>query len=224
MIVLSSPSSSDTSTDNFLSPIQETPTVIMADLRRRSSAVASIRRMASEVLAEGYEADAFALQQHRESLEQHFMRFSTAHDALIVAAEDSEIDAHEALWLEIEPLYNQAMAHLRRLHESDGSESVRSRRCEGKLEPLAVAKFDGSLHNWLAFRDSFETLVHTADFSEAYKLGRLRDAVAGEAGSLVGGTYSGGYKEVWAALVERYDRPRHLAGIHITSFLGISPA
>lgn len=95
---------------------------------------------------------------------------------------------------------------------------------EGKLEPLAVAKFDGALHNWLAFKDSFETLIHKQEFSEAYKLGRLREAVGGEAARLVGGTYSGGYQEVWKALTERYDRPRHLAGIHISAFLGMPQA
>lgn len=212
----------------------------MAELNRRTSAVASIRRISTEILVEAYTGDVYALQQQQTSLQAHFARFSAAHDILIgVADTDAVITEHNRLWIDIETLYNEAMAKLHRLSapllhplpraDADDFGSVHSQQqvrplVEGKLEPLAVAKFDGALHHWLAFKDSFETLVHNQEFSEAYKLGRLREAVGGEAARLVGGTYSGGYQEVWRALTERYDRPRHLAGIHISAFLGMPQA
>lgn len=214
---------------------------VMAELNRRTSAVASLRRISTEVLAEAYAGDVYVLQQQQTSLQSHFERFVSAHDDLIAVAEtDAVSKEHNQLWTEIETLYNQSMAKLCRLVDAHvpvsqpqleigGAASVHSHQSvrplvEGKLEPLAVAKFDGALCNWLAFKDSFETLIHKQEFSEAYKLGRLREAVGGEAARLVGGTYSGGYQEVWKALTERYDRPRHLAGIHISAFLSLPQA
>lgn len=92
-----------------------------------------------------------------------------------------------------------------------------------KLYPLAIPEFDGSLHKWLAFKDTFETLVHNQDFPEAYKLGKLRQAIKAEAVPLVGGLYSGGYEEVWTALKARYDRKKPLVEIHVARFVNLEP-
>lgn len=159
---------------------------IMADLNRRTSAVASIRRISTEILDEAYTGDVYVLQQQQASLQSHFERFLAAHDALIAVADTRDVTAeHDRLWSEVEPLFNQAMAKLLRLcapllqpvprSETDDSESTRSQQqqrpvVEGKLEPLAVAKFDGALHNWLAFKDSFETLIHNQDLPKRINL------------------------------------------------------
>lgn len=88
------------------------------------------------------------------------------------------------------------------------------------LDPLTVAKFNGSLENWLAFKDSLETLIPSQELPETYKLTKLCEAtINGDARDLIGGTYTGSYQEVWEALKRRYDQPRHLASIHIACLL-----
>ncbi|XP_017490531.1 PREDICTED: uncharacterized protein LOC108378738 [Rhagoletis zephyria] len=78
--------------------------------------------------------------------------------------------------------------------------------------------------NWLAFKDAFETLVQRSSYPEAYKLGKLRQAVSASSVPLVGGIYSGGYEEVWKALKERYDNRKQLAEIHVSRFLNLKVA
>lgn len=206
----------------------------MAELNRRTSAATAIRRIAAAVGAEGYNADQFVLAQELQSLHNHFERFTVAHDALVGAAQAAELDTHDTLWDTIEVLYNGAMATLRRLQaalipENEDLGSVHTIRTnfastEVKLDPLKIPDFDGTVGNWLAFKDAFETLVHGNEYPEAYKLGKLRGAVRGDAVALVGGTYSGGYEEVWAALKKRYDNPKQLADIHVSRLLNLPQA
>lgn len=63
--------------------------------------------------------------------------------------------------------------------------------------------------------------MHSQDFSEAYKLGKLCEAVQGDAVALVGGMYTGGYEEVWKALKTRYDSPKQLAEIYVSRFISL---
>lgn len=206
----------------------------MAELNRRTAVVNAIRRIAAAVLADGYDGDVFAVAQEMRGIDAHFERFSTIQDTLIGAAtEAGELEAHEGLGQEIETIYKRAMAALHRRHSElvrveepigDASSVAMSRSntmAEFRLDPLAVPKFDGTLKNWLAFKDAFETLVHDRELPEAYKLGKLREAVKGDAIQLVGGMYSGGYADVWKALTDRYDNPKQLADIHVARFIGL---
>ncbi|XP_036346636.1 uncharacterized protein LOC118755952 [Rhagoletis pomonella] len=126
-------------------------------------------------------------------------------------------------------MYNELCASLLRLRrvQVNPGDSVIQRKgdspIELKLEPLNIPTFDGALHNWLTFKDAFETLVHNRDLPPAYKLGKLRQAVPSASVPLVGGLYSGGYKELWRALNERYDNPKQLAEVHVARFLNLAP-
>lgn len=86
---------------------------------------------------------------------------------------------------------------------------------------MVISKFDGALHNWLAFKDAFTTLVDNVDYSEAYKLGKLRQTVSVEAVPLIGGLYTGGYTEVWKAICDRYASSKQSAEIHVSRFLNM---
>lgn len=237
---MSEPNLDDTSPPNsWYEAVQEADdldeAIRMADLNRRTTAANAIRRIAAAVQADGYNGDQFVLAQELQSLQLHFERFTLAHDGLLNVAADGELGAHAELWDTIEPLYNVAVATLRRLQaahipEHDGDEmSVHTLRsiaapAEVKLDPLKIPNFDGTLGNWLAFKDAFETLVNQHEYPEPYKLGKLRSAVGGDAVALVGGLYSGGYAEVWEALKKRYDNPKQLADIHVSRLLHLAPA
>lgn len=213
---------------------KDTNTHTMSELNKRASIVASLRRIATKVLAEDYATDIFEMQQHMNVLQMHFERFLPIHDELTSnSKDDAEVQLHTELYDQTEELYNKAIAGLQRLiaeverqkvdrdEDNASALSMQPAAMELKLDPLSVPKFDGTLKNWLAFKDAFETLVHNRELPEAYKLGKLREAVKGDAVQLVGGMYSGGYAEVWRALTDRYDNPKQLADIHVARFIGL---
>lgn len=221
-----------TSGDDSDKDRKDPPPKIMAELNRRTGIVSSIRRVTAEVLADAYAGDSFVLQQASTTLQSHFDRLIPVHDTLVAQSMDeAEINTHMELFNQTEDLFNQTMVKLQRMaiaaepeHGDDGDASVHTQRPMAmnlKLDPLSVPKFDGTLRNWLAFKDAFETLVHKQDYPEAYKLGKLRESVQGDAVALVGGMYSGGYTEVWRTLTDRYDSPKQLADIHVSRFIGL---
>ncbi|XP_036347202.1 uncharacterized protein LOC118756550 [Rhagoletis pomonella] len=91
-----------------------------------------------------------------------------------------------------------------------------------RLDPISIPIFDGSPANWLVFKDMFETLVHNrTDLDPTYKLGKLRQYVKSDNVPLIGGLYTGGYEEVWAALRRRFDNPRILSETHVQRLLDL---
>ncbi|XP_054734809.1 uncharacterized protein LOC129242278 [Anastrepha obliqua] len=199
----------------------------MAELNSRASAIKAIKRIHDRV--SGFQQgafDEFHLQQELKSLSAHYARFVTNHELLVGNAANAELEAHEKLWEEVEGIYNNACTHLNRaiMGAKPSQSAVMSvRECEVKLEPLAIPTFDGTMQNWLAFKDVFELLVHNTDYPEAYKLGKLRQAVSASAVPLVGSVYSGGYADLWKALKERFDNRRQLAETHVSRSLNIKP-
>nr|XP_036217642.1 uncharacterized protein LOC118680698 [Bactrocera oleae] len=210
----------------------------MAELNWRSSAVKAIKRIharVSEGVMEGH--DVFHFQQELKSLESHFERFMENHNRLVGGATSSEIGSHDALLESVEELYTAACSRLNRLIASsrvesnvaDGAHNCPTTSLDGhlvdlKLDPLAIPLFDGDMCKWLAFKDAFETLVHNSAYPEAFKLGKLRQAVNAATVPLIGGIYSGGYQEVWKALKDRYDNKKQLAEIHVSRFLNLKTA
>ncbi|XP_053960640.1 uncharacterized protein LOC128864903 [Anastrepha ludens] len=199
----------------------------MAELNLRASAIKAIKRIHDRV--SGFQQgafDEFHLEQELKSLSAHYARFVTNHDLLMGNAANAELEAHEKLWEEVEGIYNNACTHLNRAimgAKPSQSAVMPVRECEVKLEPLAIPTFDGTMQNWLAFKDVFELLVHNTDYPEGYKLGKLRQAISASAVPLVGSVYSGGYADLWKALKERFDNRRQLAETHVSRLLNIKP-
>ncbi|XP_054083409.1 uncharacterized protein LOC128920346 [Zeugodacus cucurbitae] len=179
----------------------------------------------------------FHLQQELRSVETHFERFVENHNHLVGGATPTEMGSHDALWETVEELYKEVCSKLNRLISSskvesnvtDGARDCPISSLDGhlvdlKLDPLAIPSFDGDMCKWLAFKDAFETLVHHSAYPEAFKLGKLRQAVNVASVPLIGGIYSGGYQEVWNALKERYDNKKQLAELHVSRFLNLKAA
>ncbi|XP_017484722.1 PREDICTED: uncharacterized protein LOC108373356 [Rhagoletis zephyria] len=210
----------------------------MAELNLLASAVKAIKRIHARVRDGGDDGrDVFQLQQELKSIETHFGRFVDNHNHLVGEAAPSERVTHDSLWETVEELYGEACSTLHRLiatstvdsNASEGARNVPTTTLDGcsvdlKLDPLAIPPFDGDMCKWLAFKDAFETLVHNSAYPEAFKLGKLRQAVNASTVPLIGGIYSGGYQEVWKALKERYDNKKHLAEIHVSRFLNLKVA
>lgn len=208
-----------------------------ANVNRQASAVTSIKRITTEVLADAYAGDQFVLQQQLQTLQRHFENLTLIHENLLGTVQANGVDALDTLLADMETRYNGAMAKLQRMlaaiepavqlrNMDDGASSVSNatvhQRVPGvKLEALKIPKFDGQLENWLAFKDAFETLIHSQEWPEAYKLGKLGDYLGDGAKSVLGARYTGGYEAAWAAVIKRFHKPRYLASIHISKLLNM---
>ncbi|XP_036336104.1 uncharacterized protein LOC118746357 [Rhagoletis pomonella] len=201
----------------------------MAELRLRAPAIKAIKRIYERVQASKLGSyDEFQLEQELKLVSSHFARFVANHELLVASAEKGEVEAHETLWVEVEDIYNDTCCILNRAitgaKPNVQAGRQHSHECEFRLEPLAIPTFDGTMQTWLAFKDAFELLVHNTEYPEAYKLGKLRQAVSSHAVPLVGSVYSGGYGEVWSALKERFDNKKQLAETHVSRLLNIKPS
>lgn len=205
----------------------------MAELNQRTAAVNVLRRQSTVIMADEFAEDAFECQQRSVSIGNTYERFMNVHDQLVGQAADGEaLAVHQALYDEMEDLYNAMIVKLnRRMADhnetppSDDREStLPNAMMDLKLEPVRVPKFDGSLRNWLSFKDAIETILNKPEIPEYYKLAKLRDAMASESlKTLVGNLYTGGFDATWNELLRRYDSPRQLAELHVSRFVGIKP-
>lgn len=213
----------------------------MADLNQRLSACTAIDRLAAEILKEDFQGDLFFCQQRLATLEKHFDRFIIPHDKLVGAASDeAELRSHMDLWDKLEGIYSTAVIKLNRMISqldlapnplatganslADDTESQRAAILDLKLVPVGVPKFDGSLRNWLSFKDAIQTILDKPNIPEYYKLTKLRDSMASESlKTLVGNLYTGGFQATWDELLRRFDNPKQLAELHVSRFVGIRP-
>lgn len=195
----------------------------MSQLNIRASEKASIMRIKSETEQESYAPDRVQIEHTLRQLETHCDRFTNAHLELLSVAKDDEMPAHNALLEQIEQTYDHVCIRLRRLLPPEmidraDTESARSyaHPPDVRLDPIKLPTFDGRQENWLAFRDLFESLVHSrADIDDKYKLSRLRQCISAEAVPMMGGVYTGGYELLWKELKRRYDNPRRLIEAHV---------
>uniref|UniRef100_A0A034W2N6 Uncharacterized protein n=1 Tax=Bactrocera dorsalis TaxID=27457 RepID=A0A034W2N6_BACDO len=178
----------------------------MAEINLRQFHASAISRTMEQMRkASTDELDAPRVEQLLNSARSHYERMLINHEALLSLAKEKELEVHSAWWDVTEEMYNELCSSLMRLRPSKNDETYAptegnmNSSVELKLEPLYIPSFDGALHNWLAFKDAFETLVHNRELPTAYKLGKLRQAVPCSAVILVGGIYSGGYEELWTA-------------------------
>lgn len=111
------------------------------------------------------------------------------------------------LWDVTAEMYNDLCSSLMSFCPTKSDESHAPREgsidstVELKLQSLHIPSFSGALHNWLAFKDEFETLVHNRESPTTYKLGKLRQVVSYSSVSLVGGVNFGVYEETFKKTV-----------------------
>lgn len=210
----------------------------------RTTAANAIRRAHDRVAGADLSfTDVAQLEQEVRAITAHYDRFVQHHETLVGAAMVLELDEHDTLWDQVETLYkatctilNRKLMQLQtsRVTEQDSSNSANAssikigkpntQHLDLRLDPVKIPSFDGALHNWLAFRDTFENLVHKSELPEAYKLGKLRQSIDSEKVPLIGGMYTGGYQEVWQALKTRFDNPKLLAETHVSRLLNVKIA
>ena len=103
------------------------------------------------------------------------------------------------------------------------SNFVSSLRARPKLPAIPVPKFNGNSANWLEFRDTFHSLIHTSSISDIEKFHFLKGALEGEAAKAVQivDFSETNYVLAWDMLCEKYNDKEMLINEHIKSLLNL---
>ncbi|XP_047994410.1 uncharacterized protein LOC125232697 [Leguminivora glycinivorella] len=82
-----------------------------------------------------------------------------------------------------------------------------------KLPKIVVKPFDGSLHNWLSFKELFDSLIHKRNISNIEKLHYLMTSCQGKALDLIKNypISDNSYMDAYNALNNFYNRKRQIA-------------
>lgn len=98
-----------------------------------------------------------------------------------------------------------------------------SQPCNDDLPSLKIPTFDGSLDQWLNFRDTFTSIVHTKSISNIRKFHFLRLALQGEAAEVIKSLQisDNNYNVAWSLLEERYENKHLLINFHLKSLFNL---
>lgn len=136
-----------------------------------------------------------------------------------------EIEAFDQLYYEIRKVANNlSTLQLPAKTERSSEECVSKRRV--KLPELQIFKFDSKLENWMTFRDTFTSLIHTnVSISDIEKFYYLLSSVSGPALAIVKSmpVTADNYEIVWNALVKRFENKRALATAYLDKLFNFKP-
>ncbi|KAK9712250.1 Protein of unknown function (DUF1759) [Popillia japonica] len=93
-----------------------------------------------------------------------------------------------------------------------------------KLPTIKLPKFEGKYSNWLEFRDTYESLIHTnASINEIQKFHYLRASLEGSAAQVIHSLEftARNYAVAWEALLDRYNNNRLLVMNHVQGLFNI---
>mgnify|MGYP005984387679 FL=1 len=91
-----------------------------------------------------------------------------------------------------------------------------------KLPVLTLAEFSGSFSEWLAFKDTFKSVIHeNTTLSNVEKMHYLRSALKVEALRAIDAiaVSSANYNAAWDILQKRYENERLLVHAHVKNIL-----
>nr|CAI5828861.1 unnamed protein product [Callosobruchus analis] len=95
-----------------------------------------------------------------------------------------------------------------------------------KLPTINLPNFDGTLENWLEFRDIYEWLIHKNELiSEVQRFHYLRSSLTGEPAQLIKGVEfsSDNYSIAWDMLVQRYNNDDMLVHNYVKNLFHMEP-
>ncbi|KAJ8916986.1 hypothetical protein NQ315_012901 [Exocentrus adspersus] len=98
---------------------------------------------------------------------------------------------------------------------------------EIKLPKTNLPTFDGSLQNWLFFRDTFKSVIHNkANLSDINKFHYLRLALKGEAAEVLRDMHiaEDSYEIAWQSLLDRYEDEEELISHYLDTLTSIPAA
>lgn len=174
--------------------------------------------------------DISELQLRISKLEDVYEQFDKIQTSLECLAEELETCFHERNSFESQ--YFKYVAKAKQMvegfHKAASVQSEASSRAGNhklvKLPTIQLPKFSGSYNNWLEFRDTFLSLIHSNDdIDEINKFHYLRASLDGTAAVVIQSIEFSGknYANAWTLLCERFDNKRLLVQHHVSALFSI---
>ncbi|XP_047507813.1 uncharacterized protein LOC125051508 [Pieris napi] len=95
-----------------------------------------------------------------------------------------------------------------------------------KLPTIQIPKFNGLFNEWIGFRDTFMSLIHTNDdLDDINKFHYLKSSLEGSAALVVSSVELSGknYSVAWTLLCDRFDNKNLLIQHHVAALFKIEP-
>lgn len=146
----------------------------------------------------------------------------------------SDVDLQIAERNEFESVYYKTLSKAQILLQNNSNKSVDvtlgtehsspKNRQHVKLPVIQLPRFSGSYDNWLEFRDTFTSLIHSnEDIENVNKFHYLRASLEGTAAVVIQSIEFSAmnYSVAWALLCERFNNNRLLVQNHVTALFNL---
>ncbi|CAH0699559.1 unnamed protein product [Spodoptera exigua] len=175
--------------------------------------------------------DVSELQLRMGKMESLYEQYDEVQLRLECIADD--IKVHNSERTEFESLYYKALSRAQTTLNDSNKEDKSMESCRStlasihkpvKLPTIQLPKFSGSYCNWLEFRDTFTSLIHSNDeIDEVNKFHYLRASLEGPAAVIIKSIEfsSSNYSVAWSLLLDRFDNKRLLAQNHVSALYHI---
>ncbi|XP_022128685.2 uncharacterized protein LOC111002781 [Pieris rapae] len=138
--------------------------------------------------------------------------------------EEFENRYYKALSIAQKILSNYKKSHIPLPSDGEGSVIHGVKLNPVKLPTIKIPKFNGLMSNWLEFRDTFTSLIHSNnEIDDINKFHYLRSSLDGSAAVVISSIEfsSYNYNTAWKLLCDRFDNKRLLIQHHVTALFNI---
>lgn len=200
----------------------------MAELANRNQSARSVRNIIDYIEDENFQNRNYEqLDTRLTYLQEQWAIFAVNNNHLIANPEDQDdIEIHQRLFNELEPLYLEAKAILKNrlqalqpvqenvvqqppVNQVQNPQQIVVQVQGTKNVENTWGEFDGNLTNWQEFHDMFKTAVHDNEqITPAFKFQHLKKSLKGKAAEALGNWQltDNNYLEAWARLKELYEQ------------------
>ncbi|KAJ8733938.1 hypothetical protein PYW07_014489 [Mythimna separata] len=169
------------------------------------------------------------LQFRLQKAETLLASFSEIQDEIDLNVSDSQLEIELEERESFENRYYSTMASSKCLLNQDDSsikESTSKNINSIKLPTIKLPSFDGSYDQWLEFKDTYLSLIHSSkDIDEIQKFHYLRSALTGNALQVIKSLEftAGNYRIAWELLENRFNNNRLLIYNHLKALFAMQP-
>ncbi|XP_037295929.1 uncharacterized protein LOC119188381 isoform X2 [Manduca sexta] len=157
-----------------------------------------------------------------------FCEFNSVQSRIEECAPESDIDEQLTLRESFEDIYYNTVAIAECAYNfksepiinHDEGNNTKHTNSHIKMPTIRTPTFDGSCEDWLEYRDTFVSLVHSSkDISDIQKFHYLRSSLKGSAALVINSVQfsSDNYNVAWELLLNRFNNSRLLTQSHVKS-------
>lgn len=168
-----------------------------------------------------------------EALKDSFIEFSKYQSEIEENVSLDKIDDETNKAAELENIYFKALAQANSLIKESSSKTIikdsentviSANKLKISLPPINIIQFNGSLDNWLHFRDLFISLIHeNVELSNIEKMHYLISSLKDEARRAIEGLSisANNYEQAWSLLLERFNNEKLIIQTHIKKIINM---